>query len=155
MRIGELAAHAGVPAKTIRYYEDIGVLDRPPRTPSRYRDYDDGAIQRLAFVRAAQAVGLTLGEIRSVIALRDRGEPPCAHVLALVAQRAAEVDRRIAELEALRTDLRRLGARARRLDPAACDPRRICHLIEPEGARPTIQGPRARDPGRGRVERRR
>lgn len=129
MRIGELAERAGVSTKTIRYYEKIGVLQEPERSPSGYRDYDDEAVARLGFVRAAQASGLTLGEIRGIIALRDRGETPCGHVLDLLTVRAAEVDRRIAELESLRAELGRLARRARSLDPADCDPRRVCHLI--------------------------
>jgi DNA-binding transcriptional MerR regulator len=129
MRIGELATISGVPAKTIRYYESIGILPPPARTASGYRDYGDDSAGRLEFIRGAQATGLTLGEIRSVVALRDRGETPCARVLDLITTRQADIDERIRELERLRTELRRLAARARRLDPAECDPRRICHLI--------------------------
>ena len=132
MRIGELAAVAGVPARTIRYYESIHVLDPPDRTPSGYRDYRPDAADRLAFIRAAQAVGLTLGEIRSIVALRDRGQTPCGHVLDLINARAADLDRRIADLQRLRSELGRLADRARRLDPADCNPRRICHLIDAE-----------------------
>lgn len=131
MQIGELARESGLSTKTIRYYEDIEVLPKPARTPSGYRDYEATTLDRLAFIRAAQAVGLTLGEIREVVALRDRGETPCAHVLALLAERAAEVDRRIAELQRLRGDLGRLARRARALDPADCSPDRICHIIGP------------------------
>lgn len=80
MQIGELASRSDVPAKTIRYWETIGVLAPPARSSNGYRDYDPGVLDRLAFVRAAQAVGLTLGEIRSVVALRDDGESPCDHV---------------------------------------------------------------------------
>jgi MerR family transcriptional regulator, copper efflux regulator len=131
MRIGELAAVSGVSAKTIRYYEDIGVLDPPARTPSGYRDYTPEATDRLAFIRSAQAVGLSLGEIRGIVALRDRGTTPCGHVLDLITARAADLDRRISELQRLRTELGRLVDRAQRLDPADCDPRRVCHLIGP------------------------
>jgi DNA-binding transcriptional MerR regulator len=131
MRIGELAAVSGVTAKTIRYYEDIGVLDPPARTPSGYRNYTRAATDRLGFIRSAQAVGLTLGEIRGILALRDRGTTPCAHVLHLITARAADVDRRISELQRLRTELGRLVARAEHLDPSDCDPRRVCHLIDP------------------------
>jgi DNA-binding transcriptional MerR regulator len=130
VRIGELATRSGVAAKTIRYYEDIGLLVPAARTPSGYRDYDESALDRLAFIRAAQAVALTLGEIRSITALRDQGETPCGHVLALLQQRAAEVEARITELEQLRGELRRLARRAQRLDPVDCDPTRVCHLIE-------------------------
>ncbi|MGH9191666.1 MAG: heavy metal-responsive transcriptional regulator [Acidimicrobiales bacterium] len=131
MRIGELADRSGVPVKTIRYYEDIGVLDSPERTSSGYRDYEAPAIDRLAFIRAAQAVGLTLGEIRQVVALRERGETPCTHVVALLEHRADEVGKRIAELQRVQGDLRRLAARAQRLDPTDCDPQRVCHVIAP------------------------
>lgn len=63
------------------------MLAPPPRTPSGYRDYDDAAVDRLGFVRAAQSVGLTLGEIREIVALRDRGETPCRHVTELLDRR--------------------------------------------------------------------
>lgn len=132
MLIGELATATGVPAKTIRYYETIGVLDPPHRTASGYRTYDDNAADRLAFIRAAQASGLTLGEIRSIVALRDRGVTPCAHVLELLTARAADLDRRIAELRRLRGELHRLVERGHHLDPADCDPRRVCHLLGPD-----------------------
>lgn len=131
MRIGELATRSGVPVKTIRYYEDIGVLAEADRTPSGYRDYDDPAIDRLAFVRAAQAVGLTLGEIRQVVALRERGETPCTHAVELLERRADEIEGRIAELQRLQVDLRRLASRAQDLDPADCDPDQVCHVIAP------------------------
>lgn len=129
MRIGELATQSGVPVKTIRYYEEIGVLAPAVRTSSGYRDYDEPAIDRLAFIRAAQAVGLTLGEIRQVVALRERGETPCAHVVELLERRASEIERRIAEMQRLRGELRRLAERAHGLDPADCDPDLVCHVI--------------------------
>jgi MerR family transcriptional regulator, copper efflux regulator len=131
VRIGELADRSGVPVKTIRYYEDIGVLPAAARTASGYRDYDDVTIDRLGFVRAAQGVGLTLGEIRQVVALRDRGETPCNHVVDLLARRAGEIEVRIAEMQRLGVDLRRLVDRASSLDPTACDPRSVCHVIAP------------------------
>jgi DNA-binding transcriptional MerR regulator len=130
MRIGELAARFGVSVKALRYYDDVGILRPATRTASGYRLYGDDALAQLAFVRAAQAVALTLGEIREVIALRDRGEIPCGHVLELIQRRAAELDDRVAELQALRDQLRRLARRARRLDPRDCAPDRVCHLLE-------------------------
>ena len=131
MRIGELAVRSAVSTKTIRYYEDIGLIPPPARLVSGYRDYEPATVDRLAFIRAAQAVGLTLGEIRGIVALRDEGLTPCGHVLELLRARSAELDRRIAELRALRGELKRLVARAEVLDPADCDPERICHLVGP------------------------
>lgn len=134
MQIGELSARSGVPAKTIRYYEDIGVIPPPRRSPSGYRQFDQAALDRLAFVRAARAVGLSLGEIRGVVALRDGGETPCAYVVELLVSRSAELDRRIAEMRGLRGELHRLVDRAQGLDPAECDPRAVCHVVNPNAA---------------------
>lgn len=135
MQIGELASRSGVPVKTIRYYEEIGVLAAPARTPSGYRSYDDTAVDHLAFVRAAQAVGLTLGEIRQIVALRERGQTPCTHVVDLLERRATEIDQRITDLQRLRGELHRLAGRAAELDPANCDPQRVCHVIAPHSSR--------------------
>ncbi len=129
MRIGELAEQAGISTKTIRYYEQVGILAPPARTPSGYRAYDEVALGRLGFVRAAQAVGLSLGEIRQVIAFRDNGQAPCAHVTDLLQRHAAELDARIRELQQLRGELRQLAERAATLDPEHCPPERVCHII--------------------------
>jgi DNA-binding transcriptional MerR regulator len=129
VRIGELADQAGISTKAIRYYEQIGILTPPARTPSGYRSYDPSALGLLGFVRAAQAVGLTLGEIRQIIAFRDNGQAPCAHVTDLLQRRTAELDARIAELKQLRGELRQLAERAATLDPEQCPPERVCHII--------------------------
>ena len=129
MRIGELATQADISTKAIRYYEQIGILTPPARTPSGYRTYDEAALGRLSFVRAAQAVGLTLGEIRQVIAFRENGQGPCAHVSELLQRHAADLDRRIRELQQLRGELQLLAERAATLDPEQCPPERVCHII--------------------------
>jgi MerR family copper efflux transcriptional regulator len=129
MRIGELAERAGISTKAIRYYEQVGILAPPPRTASGYRSYDEAALGRLGFARAAQAVGLTLGEIRQVVAFRDDGQAPCAHVTDLLRRHAADLEARIAELQRLRGELRQLAERAATLDPEQCPPERVCHVI--------------------------
>ena len=129
MRIGEVADRFGVPAKTIRYYEAVGLLPAAEREANGYRSYGADIMQRLTFIRAAHASGLTLGEIRSIIAFRDRGETPCNHVRDLIDRRAAQIDDQIAELQRLRAELARLARRARRLDPADCQPADVCHII--------------------------
>lgn len=111
-------------------------MPAPPRTPSGYRDYAPEAASRLAFVRAAQSVGLTLGEIREVLAFRDRGEAPCSYVAALIERHARELAERIAALERMRRDLERLARRASTLR-ASSGKGQICHLIE-------VPRPRAR-----------
>lgn len=133
MRIGELAQRSGTTAKAIRYYEGIGLLAPPPRSASGYRDYQSEAIDRLAFIKSSQALGLTLGEIRGVVGLRERGQTPCEHVLALIRQHAEEIAERIAGLERLRAELERLVERGAKLDPQDCLPSSVCHIIHSPG----------------------
>lgn len=116
-------------SKTLRYYEDIGLIEPADHTAAGYRDYGDSVLDRLTFIRAAQALGLSLGEIRSVVALRDEGETPCGHVLELLRARADDIGRTIRELRLLQAELHRLVDRAADLDPAACAPHHVCHLI--------------------------
>jgi len=117
--------------KALRYYERVGLLPPANRTASGYRDYSDAVLDRLRFIRAARALGLTLGEIRGIIGFREGGSPPCAHVLQLVEDRAADLDRRIAELAELREQLRRLLRRGRSLSPETCSPNLVCHILNP------------------------
>lgn len=133
MLIGEVAGRSGVSTKTLRYYEDIGLVEPTSRSASGYRHYDDAVLDRLAFIRSSQALGLTLGEIRGIVALRDKGETPCGHVTDLLRARAADIAQTIRELSALQDELRRLVDRAKRLDPADCEPGLICHLIGADG----------------------
>lgn len=129
MRIGELADEGGVSTKTIRYYESIGLLDEPDRTTSGYRDYDDTAAERLRFIRDAQATGLTLSEIASVLELKSAGERSCSHTSALLERHLAEIDDQIERLRSARSTLAELAERARSLDPSNCtDPNR-CQVI--------------------------
>jgi DNA-binding transcriptional MerR regulator len=127
MKIGEVAGRAGVPAKTIRFWEDQRLLPPPDRTPVGYRDYGPAILERLAFIRQAQASGLTLTAIRQVLEVRDGGQPPCVHVTGLIARRLAEVEARLAELTATRDQLAALAARAAAQDPADC--RGYCSII--------------------------
>jgi len=129
MLIGELAAKTGMTAKALRFYEQAGVLPEPARTPAGYRDYDPAALDRLAFVRAAQAAGLTLAEVRQVIAVRDADGSPCAHVTGLLDRHAADLDDRIAALTATRAEVQRLRKRAATLNPTDCRAYGVCHVI--------------------------
>lgn len=130
MQIAELSERTSVPKKTIRYYEDIGVMPIASRNDSGYRQYADDAVTRLGFVRAAQAVGLTLGEIREVLAFRDRGETPCQHMALLIDRHASDLAERIAALQDMHQDLQRLAKRARSVPATAAADAVICHIIE-------------------------
>lgn len=126
MRIGELASQVGLNPKTIRYYEDIGVLPAPERTHAGYRVYGEGDADRLMFIKTAQRLGITLDEIREILAFRDRGEQPCQYVLGVLRRERAEIDRRIAELRKLRAELVSLEAEAEGIPEGA----KFCRLID-------------------------
>lgn len=129
MRIGELADFAAVSTKTVRYYESIGLLEEPSRTTSGYRDYSPAAVERLHFIRDAQATGLTLSEIASVLELKSAGQRSCGHTASLLERHLAELDQQIERLQAARISLRELADRAAALDPKTCtDPNR-CQVI--------------------------
>jgi MerR family copper efflux transcriptional regulator len=130
MKIGELGDQCGVTAKTIRYYESIGLLDEPSRTPSGYRDYGEVAVERLRFIRDAQSTGLSLAEISSVLELKGAGERSCAHTMALIGSHLLAIDAQIDQLTAARRELATLAKRAKGLDPVSCtDPNR-CQVID-------------------------
>ena len=118
VRIGELASTGDVSTKTIRYYEQIGIVAAPDRTPSGYRDYGDDAVERLRFIRSAQRVGLTLSEIGGIIDIRSRGSAPCSHVLALITAHVTEIDRRLHDLQSMKAALNSLLREAGAIDPA-------------------------------------
>jgi DNA-binding transcriptional MerR regulator len=127
MRIGEIATRAGVPAKTIRFWEEQQLLPGPARTQAGYRDYDPEVVERLGFIRQAQAAGLTLQQIRQILEIQASGERPCVHVTELIAERLGDVEARIAELAHTREQLVNLAHRAAAQDPRDC--RGYCSII--------------------------
>lgn len=104
-RIGELADAVGLNAKTIRYYEALGLLSEPERTAAGYRLYDERDRERLEFILKAKRVGLTLEEIRDILSLRDTGQAPCEHVLELIGHKLATIDEQLHILGNLRIHL--------------------------------------------------
>jgi DNA-binding transcriptional MerR regulator len=103
------------------------LLPEPDRLGSGYRDYGDGDVDRLRFVKTAQRLGLSLSEIAEILELRERGERPCDYVLAVLERLVADLDRRLAEMAELRQELIDLKDAAGRLPP---DPGCYCGLIE-------------------------
>ena len=108
--VSQLAAAVGSSADTLRYYEKVGLLPPPARTPSGYRQYDDAARDRLAFIRGAQRLGLTLADVRDLLAVRDTGDCPCEPAEQHLTKRLTEVDAEITRLEALRDQMRAMLA---------------------------------------------
>ena len=129
MQIGQVARKIGVATSAIRFYEESGLLPEPDRTPSGYREYDPSVIDRLTFIRAGQAVGLTLAELREVLGIRDRGEAPCTHVADLIDRRLDEIDQRIKDLRSLRSDLTALASEAATVKATDCPPESVCRIL--------------------------
>jgi DNA-binding transcriptional MerR regulator len=98
MRIGQLARSSGISTDTIRYYEKIGLLPRPPRTESGYREYAPGVVNRIRVIRNAAQLGFPLHEIAKVLRVRDAGGAPCRQVRDYAASLVDRMQQRIEEL---------------------------------------------------------
>ena len=129
--VGQLARQAGVKSDTVRFYERAGLLPHPERTAAGYRAYPPKAANRLRFIRQAQVLGLSLGEIKRVLRMRDSGKLPCDFVIELAQRRLREVERELADLEGVRDSLRRYVRHWKRTaNPDACAAVQFCNLIE-------------------------
>lgn len=133
LRAGQAAAELGVEVQTLHYYEREGLIPSPPRSEAGYRLFPPDLMERLHFIRRAQALGLSLAEIRETLELAAIGESPCGRVQTALAKRLAEVDRRLEQLTAFRNELADLVVNAPKLRDAA--PRGgVCAIVE--GAAP-------------------
>ncbi len=110
LKIGDLARATGTKVVTIRYYEKVGLLPPPDRSTGNYRTYDAKALDRLRFIRRCRDLGFTLDQIRELLELSSDVEHSCAMVDEITAAHLAEVERKIADLQALAKELRRISA---------------------------------------------
>ncbi|HEV7276561.1 MAG TPA: helix-turn-helix domain-containing protein [Devosiaceae bacterium] len=108
LAIGELASRAQVKVPTIRYYEQIGLLPKPPRTESGQRRYGVEQVERLRFVRRARELGFEIEDIRELLAMTAQPQASCHQADSIAHAHLHEVDRRIASLGALRSELARM-----------------------------------------------
>ena len=102
MKIGEIARQSGVSVDAVRFYERVGVLPKPERTASGYRDYADGTVDRILLTRELQAIGFTLGDVVDALAAHDAGGATCESERWRLDAVLDRVDAKLAELEALR-----------------------------------------------------
>lgn len=111
MNIGTAARQSGVPSKTIRYYESVGLIEAADRSTAGYRVYDKQDVETLRFVQRARSLGFSVEEVGSLLALwRDRSRSS-AEVKAMAEHRLADIERKIAELAEMRETLRHLMER--------------------------------------------
>ena len=105
MNIGEAAVRSGVPAKTIRYYENVGLIRPAPRAGNGYRAYSQRDVHVLRFVQRARSLGFSVQDCRQLLALYQDPARASAEVKALTERRIAEIDRKIQELAGMRATL--------------------------------------------------
>lgn len=131
MKIQELTRKTGVSAKTIRYYEEIGLLPAPARGENNYRQYDEQDVERLRLVVGARRLDLSLEEIREILALRERREAPCRVLLERLEHKADEIAERIRNLKQIERDLRDLHNLGLTFPTDDVDGKNcICHLVK-------------------------
>lgn len=119
LSIGEAAAQSGLPAKTIRYYEDIGLV-RPLRSANGYRAFDARHLQALTFLARARSLGFSIEECRELLALQADAERASSDVKQLALEHLTRIDAKIAELEAMRETLSDLASRCAGDDAPDC-----------------------------------
>ena len=107
MDISEAGERAGLPAKTIRYYEEIGLI-RPGRGPNGYRRFSEGDVHRLAFLGRARALGFTIEDCRTLLALWDDKQRASGDVRAIAQEHLAQIERKIIDLQAIQETLSHL-----------------------------------------------
>lgn len=129
LTIGDLARATGTKVETIRYYEKAGLLPRPARTATgNYRAYTVAQLGRLSFLRRSRDLGFTLDQIRALLDLADQREQDCEAVDGIAREHLAEVERKIADLTALRQELREMIGHCRHGTVAEC---RIIEALSP------------------------
>lgn len=130
MQIKAFAQHTNLSAKTIRYYEEIGLLPPPKRLENDYRDYDEIDVVRAKFVAGARRLDFSIDDIQEILDLRDKRIAPCRVVLELLEEKADEINHRIVELQRMEAELRELRQLGETFPTDDVDGKNcICHLV--------------------------
>ena len=123
MNIGEAATQSGLPAKTLRYYEDIGLVE-PRRSENGYREYLDHDIHKLRFLQRARSLGFTISDCRVLLSLYEDKSRASADVKSIANSHLEQVETKIQELESLRKSLKHL------IDSCKGDHRPDCPILD-------------------------
>jgi MerR family transcriptional regulator, copper efflux regulator len=107
-QIGAVAKESGVPIKTIRYYEELGLLKASGRTEGGFRLFDSDVLSRLHFIKRAQSLGLSLSEIKDFLSVHDQGDLPCDHIKARLQDKVIAINKQIQELMLFKQELESL-----------------------------------------------
>ena len=128
MSIGALAKATSTKVETVRWYEQVGLLPAPTRTSGNYRAYDAAHLGRLSFIRRARDLGFSLDQVRALLDIAGQQDQACEAVDVIAREHLEEVDRKIADLQALRRELDALIGQCRRGKVAEC---RIIEALAP------------------------
>jgi len=129
--VGQIASLGGVKTDTLRFYERAGLMPKTERTAGGYRAYGPDAVERLRFIRKAQALGFSLDQVKRILRLRQSGSLPCDYVIELAEQRLKETDQELRRLKQFRAALGRYVHHWKRTaNHDACAARQFCNLIE-------------------------
>ncbi len=129
MLAGDAAKALGIGVQTLHYYEREGLIPPPPRSESGYRLYTPELVERVRFIRKAQALGLPLDEVKDILRLAERGTSPCGRVQAALTEKLREVDARLRELRSFRNELAALIRQAPALSSHEAA-ERVCAIVE-------------------------
>jgi MerR family transcriptional regulator, copper efflux regulator len=127
LKIGDVSKRSGIGIEALRFYEKSGLLDKPSRTESGYRVYGPEILERLAFIKRAQALGFSLDEIKRIVEDARTGRSPCDEVREIVTRRLEELDERMREMRRYRKELAETLEEWNKVGRA---PGHICGLIE-------------------------
>jgi MerR family transcriptional regulator, copper efflux regulator len=131
LKIGEVATSSGLSVKTIRYYEQLGLLSpNVSRSDTQYRLFDPVVVDRLNFIKRAQSLGLALTEIKDILAVHDQGQLPCHEVKQHLQEKMKLIDRQIEVLMSLRSELQDLLSHWQEHPLTEATPHRICPNIQ-------------------------
>ena len=140
MQIKAFAQQTKLPSKTIRYYEEIGLLPAPDRLENGYRVYNEADVARARLVAGARRLDFSLDDIQEILDLRDQRIAPCRVVLDLLEEKANEISQRIAELQRMETELRELHRLGLTFPTDDVDGKNcVCHLVSSHAERQTSE----------------
>lgn len=123
--ISQLAEKAGIPTTTVRYYERIGLVEPEDRSAGNYRLYSRASLNKLKFIKAAQAIGFTLDDTRALLADESGSPPKCGDVQDLIEDRLADVEERLKDLRHVRKVLKSALSQCQQQKQTDC-----CHVVE-------------------------
>ena len=130
LKIGQVSAQSQLPVKTIRFYEERGLIQTAKRTSGGFRLFEPSVLPRLSFIRQSQALGLSLNDIQDILGIADSGERPCHNVRHKFQEKIVEIDDRIHQLENLKNQLQVLIEEADQREKLDAD---YCPIIEHAG----------------------